>query len=417
MQDVIEGTACLLRGDLPRALEALTRAAPDDRAGVAHHNLALALRATGDLVGATRHAERAVALAPRAPSLSLLASLRLLAGAREPAVELFRRALAVEPAHAPSLLALGLVTADAQQVRAALPGLSPLLAERAAGQLLELEAGGRLPGDLCRVPLVSEVLGAGAHACDHEEEEEEGAGVARRSAGRTIDVAELSDLLARAARPVALTGAGLSRASGLRTRKQLWETFDRDRAVSVWKFREDPRVLWAVVRDFLGDSSPAPNAAHLALARLPLAGIVTQNVDGLHQAAGSRGPVVELHGSLDATRCDACGARGPACRELLDAPLPRCACGEALRPDVVLFGEWVAPDRLAQAAALASTCDLLLVVGTAADVSPAADLPRLAAARGAVVVEIKHRASRLHHAIGTLHLPGAAEDVLPRVAP
>jgi NAD-dependent deacetylase len=412
VQDVIDGTACLIRGDLPRALEALTRAAPDDRAGVAHHNLALALRATGDLAGATRHAERAVALAPRAPSLSLLASLRLLAGAREAAVGLFRRALAVDPTHAPSLLALGLVTADAQRVRAALPGLSPLLAERAAGQLLELEAGGRLPGDLCRVPLVSEVLGAGAPARDHEEEEH-----ARRSAGRTIDVAELSDLLARAARPVALTGAGLSTASGLRTRKQLWETFDRDRAVSVWKFREDPRVLWAVVRDFLGDSSPAPNAAHLALARLPLLGIVTQNVDGLHQAAGSRGPVVELHGSLEATRCDACGARGPACRELLEQPLPSCVCGEALRPDVVLFGEWVARERLAQAAQLASTCDLLLVVGTAADVSPAADLPRLAAARGAVVVEVKRRASRLHHAIGTLHLPGAAEDVLPRVAP
>src|SRR5687767_7583590 len=95
------GTRLLVEGDLPRAVAALTLAADDDPDGVAHHNLALALRATGDLPGAVRHAEAAAARAPRAPTLALLGSLRLLEGAREAAVALFRRALEVDPDHAP----------------------------------------------------------------------------------------------------------------------------------------------------------------------------------------------------------------------------------------------------------------------------------------------------------------------------
>lgn len=408
------GVAHLLAGRVPEAIAALSDAAREDLDGVAQHDLALALRAAGDLPGATRVAEAAAARTSRAATLALLASLRLLAGRRQAAVALLRAALALEPAHAPSRYQLGLVTGDARLVRGALAGLPAVVAARAEAQARELEAGGRLQGDLCGAPLVSEVLLPDARG---RREADPGVGDdAAAGAAATIDVDGLTALIAGAARPVALTGAGLSRASGLRTRKELWETFERDAAVSVWRFHEEPRALWSVIRDFLGGGGHAPNAAHVALARLPLAGVVTQNVDGLHQATGTRAPIVELHGSLLATRCDACGARGPACAALLDGPLPPpCPCGAALRPDVVLFGEWVAPDRLARARALVERCDLLLVVGTAADVSPAADLVRLAAARGAPVVEVKRRPSRLHEAAGTRHLPGAAEDVLPAV--
>ncbi len=430
--DLTTGATLLAAGDLRGARAPLARAAAGDDPA-AHHDLALLLRASGDLAGAVRHAERAAELRPGAPTLVLLAGLRLLEGRRDEALALARRATALDPGHAPSRYLLGLLAGEASALRAALPDLPPLWAARARTQLHELEAGRRLPDDLCSAPLLTEVLGAaGARP-------RVAAPPARTPQPRQIDVAELAALLAAARRPVALTGAGSSSASGLATRKELWETHDRDQAVSIWRFREEPGVLWGVVRAFLGDGRVEPNAAHLALARLPLAGVVTQNVDGLHQAARRRQDVgdvlssepdaadarpsdeprgvIELHGSLlDPTRCDACGAQGPPPTPLLGGPLPpRCACGAPLRPDVVLFGERVAVDRLARALELVSTCDLLLVVGTAADVSPAADLPRLAADRGVPVVELKRRPSRLHAALGTLHLPGPAEETLPAV--
>lgn len=409
--DLTTGALLLAAGDLRAARAPLTRAAGGDDPA-AHHDLALLLRAAGDLAGAVRHAERAADLRPRATTLVLLAGLRLLEGRRDEALALARRAAALEPDHAPSRYTLGLLAGDAAALRSALPDLPPLWAARARAQLHELEAGRRLPDDLCSAPLLTEVLGAGDRPRAPSPAPRDVAHPGE--AGRQIDVRALAGLLAAARRPVALTGAGSSSASGLATRKELWATHDRDRAVSIWRFREAPEVLWGVVSDFLGDGRAAPSGAHLALARLPLAGLVTQNVDGLHQAAGSP-DVVELHGSLLApSRCDACGAAGPPPPSLLAGPLPpRCACGGPLRPDVVLFGERVAPDRLQRAVDLVQGCDLLLVVGTAADVSPAADLPRLAADRGAPVVELKRRPSRLHTALGTLHLPGPAEETLP----
>lgn len=437
--DLATGARLLAAGEERAALGPLTRAAAADDPA-AHHDLALLLRAAGDLPGAVRHAERAASLCPRAPTLVLLAGLRLLEGRRDEALALARRATELDPGHAPARYTLGLLAGDAAALRSAVDELPPLWAARARAQLHELEAGRRLPDDLCSAPLVTEVLATNAGAAEAGTRPRVVAPDVRSPRARRIDVAELADLLTAARRPVALTGAGSSSASGLATRKELWRTHDRDRAVSIWRFREEPRVLWEVVRDFLGDGGARPNAAHLALAGLPLAGVVTQNVDGLHQAAEAhrrdgaatsercatgqpvattldRVPTIELHGSLlDPARCDGCGAHGPPPPALLAGPLPpRCACGDALRPDVVLFGERVAVARLARAVDLVAACDLLLVVGTAADVSPAADLPRLAADRGAPVVELKRRPSRLHAALGTLHLPGPAEETLPAV--
>lgn len=169
-----------------------------------------------------------------------------------------------------------------------------------------------------------------------------------------------------------------------------------------------------MIAAFWSDPPPRPNPAHHALARLPgLIGVVTQNVDALHQAAAvDATPVIELHGSLARTCCLACGAAGPPAPALARVQAPTCAaCGGALRPDVVLFGERV--PALAAAAELVARAELLLVVGCAMDVSPASELPALAALAGARVVEVKRRPSRLAELVRVHHVAGAAEDVLP----
>jgi len=234
-------------------------------------------------------------------------------------------------------------------------------------------------------------------------------------------IEDLIDALRERPRVVALTGAGISSASGLQTRKQLWQQFERDDAVSAVRFHDDPRTLWSVIAEFWGDRSPAPNPAHLALARVPgLLAVITQNVDELHQAAaaavGSSAPILELHGSLLRTRCTACAAVGPPAPGLprgADGLPSPCDCGGRLRPDVVLFGERVPARTLAVAAAVAAQADLLLVIGCAMDVSPASELPIIAALAGARVVEIKRQPSRLSGMVPVLHVAGAAEDVLP----
>jgi NAD-dependent deacetylase len=184
---------------------------------------------------------------------------------------------------------------------------------------------------------------------------------------------------------VALTGSGISVLSGLRPHQDLWQdpTWNRDLCVSSVGFAEKPEALWHLVQSFLSDAGPQfqpiPNACHHALAALQkqglLQGIVTQNVDGLHQKAGS-GNVIELHGSLcNRTYCRECGIihEPPASwlRRSNVALPPKCAsCDGIVRPDVVLFGETV-PDAMYTAAKqLLEPCDLLLVLGTACDVAP-----------------------------------------------
>jgi NAD-dependent deacetylase len=235
---------------------------------------------------------------------------------------------------------------------------------------------------------------------------------------------DLAAALRERPRVVALTGAGLSVASGLMTRKQLWQRFARDEAVSAVRFRAEPQMLWSVIRAFWGADEHAPNAGHLSLATLPgVQAIVTQNVDDLHQRAaagtGTATPVVELHGSLSRTRCVGCGRAGEATAQVLalGEPLPPgCpGCGAVIRPEVVLFGEPVPADAWAAARRWVEQAELLLVVGCAMDVSPASELPLLAAQAGARIVEIKRRPSRLASVTRVHHVAGAAEEVLPRL--
>ncbi|MFO0607217.1 MAG: Sir2 family NAD-dependent protein deacetylase [Polyangiales bacterium] len=433
--DLRLGTARLLDGDVPGACAALARAvtiAPHDPS--ARHNHAVALRLAGDLARAREEADAALVLgAVGAPPLAHAGLLALLAGDVPSAVARYRQALAADPSHAVSHAYLGhalrLRGDHAGAVlcfeRALAPGATPLPAivrERVEAQLHDARRAParteRVRPTACSAPAVTELIDAATGAVPAVAVETSSLAP---GASRAVDVDEAAALLQRSRRVVALTGAGLSVASGLHTRKDLWRVFDRDAAVSAVGFRAAPTALWSVVRAFLGRAEHAPNAAHSALAALPrLAGVVTQNVDGLHQRAdpGAAYPVVELHGTLEATRCHDCGADAGAPASSFvgeGATLPPvCSrCGGPLRPDVVLFGEPVARERLAAAEALVRGCDLLLVAGCAMDVTPACELPRLAAKAGAAVLELKRGPSRIADAVGALHLAGAAEDTLP----
>lgn len=195
---------------------------------------------------------------------------------------------------------------------------------------------------------------------------------------------EAATIVSRARRIVVLTGAGCSAESGLATRKDLWKRFDKDDAVSIT--HGSLAMLWRVIEDFLGDDEAQPNPAHDVIASLPrVAAIITQNVDDLHQRAArirhDPAPIIELHGTLERTLCHDCGAsRGARARELLRDPTPpRCLqCGRpTVRPDVVLFGEWVSRAALDESVRQASACHLLSIVGCAMDVAPASELPAI----------------------------------------
>jgi NAD-dependent deacetylase len=180
---------------------------------------------------------------------------------------------------------------------------------------------------------------------------------------------------------VVLTGAGVSTESGIpdfRSAGGIWAQYDPYEVASIEAFQRDAERVWEFYArrlDVLGDA--APNPAHVALAELEARGLVqaviTQNVDGLHAAAGSR-DVIEVHGSIGSAVCLACGRREEHVRELL--PLPRCAdCGAVLKPGVVMFGELLPVEAIDRATALAQNAELLLVVGTSLEVWPVAGLP------------------------------------------
>jgi NAD-dependent deacetylase len=201
----------------------------------------------------------------------------------------------------------------------------------------------------------------------------------------------------RGARHVAvLTGAGISAESGIPTFRDaqtgLWARYDPQDLATPQAFQRNPRLVWewyAWRRELVARA--APNPAHHALVaierRIPQLTLITQNVDGLHQQAGSQN-VVELHGNITRTTCFD-DHQLVERWEATDEPPPRCPrCGGRLRPDVVWFGERLPEAALTTAQAAAASCDLFFSIGTSGMVEPAASLPLLALRRGAVVVVV-----------------------------
>ena len=233
---------------------------------------------------------------------------------------------------------------------------------------------------------------------------------------------ELLRALRRARFVAVLTGAGISAESGVATFRDaqtgLWTRFDPRELATPSAFARNPKRVWdwyAWRRERV--ASVEPNAGHRALVelecRVPEFLLVTQNVDGLHQRAGSR-KLVELHGNIARVKC----SREGTIVENWSAEaseVPRCAnCGAFLRPDVVWFEELLPEHALAAAEDAARRCEVLLVIGTSAEVYPAAGLPTLAQEHGGLVVEVNPNETPLS-ARADYVLRGASGAVLPRL--
>jgi NAD-dependent deacetylase len=208
-----------------------------------------------------------------------------------------------------------------------------------------------------------------------------------------MSVDGLAELI-RESRPcVVLTGAGVSTESGIpdfRSASGVWAQYDPMEYATIEAFHRDPLKVWDFyARRFRMLVDARPNAAHEALAELEREGhveaVVTQNIDRLHELAGSRN-VVEVHGSIRTSSCLACGRQASldeVLRMLELAPAPTCAsCDSVLKPDVVMFGELLPAEAITRATELAESARLLLVVGSSLAVFPVADLPTRTLAAG-----------------------------------
>ena len=250
--------------------------------------------------------------------------------------------------------------------------------------------------------------------------------VVERNPAGAMDVARA--LIRDAQRVVVLTGAGISAESGVPTFRGpggLWKAYRAEDLATPEAFARDPRLVW----EWYGWRRSvvlacAPNAAHEALARASATRtgfrVVTQNVDGLHVAAGVAGapPPLELHGALFRNRCTTCGTRRDD-RSVIDATsietLPHCdTCGSLMRPDIVWFGESLDPAVLGEAMRLASAADVCVVVGTSAVVHPAAGLADLTRRAGGHVVEVNVADTPLTDT-ATAALRGTAVSIVPEL--
>jgi NAD-dependent deacetylase len=237
--------------------------------------------------------------------------------------------------------------------------------------------------------------------------------------------AQLRRRFAEAERVLVLTGAGVSAESGVPTFRgggnaAIWKGMPFDVISSgrmlernlpaVWEWFDYRRSVLATLE---------PNAAHYELARwqdrFPHFTLVTQNVDGLHQKAGSPN-VVELHGNVWRARCTGCRTVCQLAHDMSESPRPDAcpACGNAMRPDVVLFGEMLPPGAFEFASSKAAQCDLCFVIGTSGMVYPAAGLPEIAKSAGAYICEVNPERTALSDLCDEV-LTGKAGEVVPRI--
>ena len=284
----------------------------------AHHTLALALRGSGALDEAKTAAQTALSLQETAQGLSVLGQICLQQGDVAEGLDALRRV------H--------------------LPALSPAL-QHWVHTVLAGEAIGDVSMDDALWP---------AHSMN------------------TVDTQQL--LVALRDAPCVVVLAGNVNGTPHQPR-HLWDVLNRDEGTSIWRFRENPVVLWSVLASWLEQPQLAPQPIHHALAALPVAAVVTEEISGLHQQAGAT-EVIELNGSIQRTRCDGCGQhyRVPV-KGFVGGPLPpRCGCGQPLRPDVRLFGEPMDRSVAAQAAHWLARADVIVVLDCDVAAEPFATL-------------------------------------------
>ena len=233
-------------------------------------------------------------------------------------------------------------------------------------------------------------------------------------------IAAARERLRSARRVVAFSGAGVSAESGISTYRSgadgLWSAQHFEKYANPRGYHAHLPDSYRWYRDRARTVAAAqPNAAHLALAalesRVPAVQVVTQNVDGLHLRAGST-QVIELHGHLRDAFCESCGDRVP----WAEAPeAPRCVCGGTMRPAVVMFDEMLPENALSAARDAAESCDVLLTIGTSAQVWPAAELPLIARDAGACVVVVNPDLAGQPDGRNVIRLAGRAAEIVPQL--
>jgi NAD-dependent deacetylase len=240
-------------------------------------------------------------------------------------------------------------------------------------------------------------------------------------------IARAAGLLSQADYAIAMTGAGHSTSSGIPDFRSpesgLWNQVDPMAVASIFAFRHSPQDFYDWIRPLARVMLEAqPNPAHHALARLEAAGliksVITQNIDGLHQKAGSQ-RVHEVHGHMREATCIRCSQVVPAdalLEEFLEGDqVPRCTCGGVMKPNVILFGEQLPLDVLAAARQDTIDCDLMVVIGSSLTVQPVADLPQQALDHGARLIIVNYQPTHLDKRADVLIHADLAE-VLPRIA-
>ncbi|MGQ9646378.1 MAG: NAD-dependent protein deacylase [Thermodesulfobacteriota bacterium] len=222
---------------------------------------------------------------------------------------------------------------------------------------------------------------------------------------------------------IAFTGAGISVESGIpdfRGAQGLWQKYDPEEYANIQAFYSNPDKVWRMLKDMFELIMKAkPNPAHTGLAELErmgyLSSIVTQNVDGLHQAAGSKN-VIEFHGSHRTLSCLKCSQKVDGSMLTLSDLPARCPrCSSLLKPDVVFFGEPIPWEAQVTSLKESKTCTAVLVIGTSAVVYPAASIPVTAKERGAIVIEINMEPTPLTDRISDYFICGAAGKIVPAI--
>ena len=229
----------------------------------------------------------------------------------------------------------------------------------------------------------------------------------------------IKNQILQAKKIVFVTGAGISQDSGIPTYRGtdgLWKNYDPMKLATIDSFYENPELVWEWYQDRRKNIFEAkPNSAHKAIAEMEKFGnvsVLTQNIDGLHQKAGSSN-VYELHGSIVRIKCTVCDYNEEILAEFNSLP-PKCTCGNMLRPDVVWFGESLPQKTWHDAMILAGSCDLMIIAGTSLLVSPANTLPVFADQNGATMIEVNPERTMLSSEVD-LSIREKSSVVLPKL--
>ena len=222
---------------------------------------------------------------------------------------------------------------------------------------------------------------------------------------------------------IAFTGAGISVESGIpdfRGAQGLWQKYDPEEYAHIQAFYSNPDKVWLMIKDMFSLIMAAkPNPAHMGLAELErmglLSSVITQNVDGLHQAAGNTN-VIEFHGTHRTLSCLKCSTKIEGTSLTLEDLPPRCSrCSSLLKPDVVFFGEPIPWEAQIMSFKESKSCKAVLVIGTSAVVYPAATIPITAKERGAIVIEINTEPTPLTNQISDYLICGSAGEIIPAI--